>query len=1182
MNAIKILKIWCAMLIFASIPQISRGDGANYVRRRIYTSNQGTVYRSETSYYDGLGRKVQTQSFGSVPGAGIVSEHTEYDAAGRPFREWLPSPMSSSPGDTIVPLSVLQQNNGSLYGGDSRPFSETVYDGSPLERVRSVEGPGQAWHSAGKEVRKRYLTTVPGNDTLKCRIFTVVPSPSDTALILQRDGWWPEGSLTVEETVDEDGRRSLVFTDLFGRKILERRHNRQEIGTLRFLDTYYVYDSGDRLVAVLPPMLSAEKVTGTTSSQWSSLTDSPMRKYAFLYLYDGRGRLKAKRLPGCGWTEYRYDVGDEPVLSQDPRQREKGEYSFILRDRRGRVCVSGVCRSAEINGGTYSRAVRSYPVMQGSPLMGYEPSGIVLDSAVVLTVNYYDDYSFKTVVPDSLVTRPFSQGSDYVADSDCGAFYDKSSDGFLTGTLTRMLDMPSGSQEYTVFVWDQGPFMWSVHYYDKKGRLIQTRRSTQRGTLETEYLAYDFTGNIVLRKLGHELFDHTAMPGTERYTYTYDDMGRLKETWHQWGSQSPLKLSDKNYDTVGRLAGESRSNGANGLQTEYGYTVRGALSSMDVGPRNTSDGGGATYTQQLCYNAGTPSLAVTPQWGGNVSGMLWRIGLSDNMHKYSFGYDALSRLKTAGYSGLEGQYTRQTEYTYDRNGNITSLIRNERNALDSLVARENLTFTYNGNRMTEVVEGTAVTPASANPPVNPGTGWVIPEPDPGPVFPGVGIVEPEQPAMVNTIELGYYSDGSLKYDDYSEIMNVSYNAIGLPSAVERGVRVIPAGMAFVPDASTWGTVSYGYSADGVKLRRREDPWNAGNNPTVLEDVVFDYIGNCIFRNDALQTVLIDGGYINAADGSYHFFVTDHLGNVRAVTDASGTIEKTFDYYPFGESYESVASANPGQDFRYGDKPKENKFGNREVYDFSARWYSPVFGRFQTMDPLCEKYYSISPYAYCANNPMNVVDPNGMDSYLLFNDGSVVLGLKNDDAFDRLYYQSSSNPDFMTVFDKSILRDLSTSWEEGFSYAVSSSYELLNVFDFVSSRTSVEWAIGSFRDNNNKKKFALVRGSSSSSVFHISAIDGIDEGRVIANLHTHIGYIEEHGASGGYRNNGKDMPVPNDRSNIINMYYRLSAKGQTLPAHYVYEVPNGVIYKYTPWKGDIFYRKYSLKSLKQAL
>lgn len=31
-----------------------------------------------------------------------------------------------------------------------------------------------------------------------------------------------------------------------------------------------------------------------------------------------------------------------------------------------------------------------------------------------------------------------------------------------------------------------------------------------------------------------------------------------------------------------------------------------------------------------------------------------------------------------------------------------------------------------------------------------------------------------------------------------------------------------------------------------------------------------------------------------------------------------------------------------------------------------------------MDPLCEKYYSISPYAYCAGNPVLLVDPNGME------------------------------------------------------------------------------------------------------------------------------------------------------------------------------------------------------------
>lgn len=46
------------------------------------------------------------------------------------------------------------------------------------------------------------------------------------------------------------------------------------------------------------------------------------------------------------------------------------------------------------------------------------------------------------------------------------------------------------------------------------------------------------------------------------------------------------------------------------------------------------------------------------------------------------------------------------------------------------------------------------------------------------------------------------------------------------------------------------------------------------------------------------------------------------------------------------------------------------------YDYGARNYEPVLSRFTTIDPLAEKYYSISPYAYCAGNPVMFVDPDG--------------------------------------------------------------------------------------------------------------------------------------------------------------------------------------------------------------
>ena len=74
----------------------------------------------------------------------------------------------------------------------------------------------------------------------------------------------------------------------------------------------------------------------------------------------------------------------------------------------------------------------------------------------------------------------------------------------------------------------------------------------------------------------------------------------------------------------------------------------------------------------------------------------------------------------------------------------------------------------------------------------------------------------------------------------------------------------------------------------------------------------------------------------------------------------------------------------GNPYKWGNKEYDVFLGS---YDFGARYYTPAstaIPRWTTMDPLCEKYYSISPYAYCAGNPVRFVDPNGM-YYLTKND-----------------------------------------------------------------------------------------------------------------------------------------------------------------------------------------------------
>ena len=60
---------------------------------------------------------------------------------------------------------------------------------------------------------------------------------------------------------------------------------------------------------------------------------------------------------------------------------------------------------------------------------------------------------------------------------------------------------------------------------------------------------------------------------------------------------------------------------------------------------------------------------------------------------------------------------------------------------------------------------------------------------------------------------------------------------------------------------------------------------------------------------------------------------------------------------------------------YGKKFVE--MHGQDEYDSHARWYYPAIVRTTTMDPLCEKYYDISPYAWCGNNTMRNVDRYGL-------------------------------------------------------------------------------------------------------------------------------------------------------------------------------------------------------------
>ena len=138
----------------------------------------------------------------------------------------------------------------------------------------------------------------------------------------------------------------------------------------------------------------------------------------------------------------------------------------------------------------------------------------------------------------------------------------------------------------------------------------------------------------------------------------------------------------------------------------------------------------------------------------------------------------------------------------------------------------------------------------------------------------------------------------------------------------------------------------------------------------------EYLGNFLFDIGLFKQYHFDGGYFTTtgSEASYKYYVNDHLGNVLVVSDANGTVEEVNHYNPYG-ALMGESQNTTTQPYKYNGKELDRSFG-LDWYDYGARWLDGVGGRWSSMDPLCEKYYSVSSYVYCSGNPVMIVDPDG--------------------------------------------------------------------------------------------------------------------------------------------------------------------------------------------------------------
>ena len=486
----------------------------------------------------------------------------------------------------------------------------------------------------------------------------------------------------------------------------------------------------------------------------------------------------------------------------------------------------------------------------------------------------------------------------------------------------------------------------SSFYYDYQGRLIQSHRK--------EALGGD--GHI------HQSLTFTGKPSRTRETVALPD-GRIDSL-----------VTVRSYDGQDRLVSETTSLNGRSQSVSYGYDETGRMTGRIYG----TEANPSTLTETLSYNIRDqltglsssvfsmslryhePTLGSVPKYNGSVSEWEWNHGAGTETNAWSLSYDGVGRLTDARrfVGGAQTNSFSERSITYDRNSNALTLTRYGENAA---TPEEILAYSYNGN----LLSGISNTGASG----------------------GGG-------------QYTHDANGNMTHEGLSGL-DIVYNEQNLTRRISSGGTTL---------------AEYEYLADGTKLRALD---GGGNG--------YQYRGSLIYTQTAGQTgspaitldcAVTSAGRIvreNTADGSSTYkvqhYLRDHLGSVRAVIDGdTGTVIEASDYYPFGKRIQvtapvsepvggsqyasepavapvapatSVASTSSPNRWRFSGKEDQSFLGaSIPLLDFGARMYNPAIARWTASDPMSEKYYGISPYVYCANNPILFTDIAG-NSYSEF-------------------------------------------------------------------------------------------------------------------------------------------------------------------------------------------------------
>ena len=137
--------------------------------------------------------------------------------------------------------------------------------------------------------------------------------------------------------------------------------------------------------------------------------------------------------------------------------------------------------------------------------------------------------------------------------------------------------------------------------------------------------------------------------------------------------------------------------------------------------------------------------------------------------------------------------------------------------------------------------------------------------------------------------------------------------------------------------------------------------------------------------DMVNSMLDDRNH--GQETEVYFYHSDHLGSASWITDKDGIPVQHLQYLPFGEPYINQRTTGYSERFTFTGKERDKETGYGY---FGARYMDhELMTMWLSVDPMSDKYPSISPYAYCAWNPLKLVDPDGRDVWELNKSGELI-------------------------------------------------------------------------------------------------------------------------------------------------------------------------------------------------